>query len=227
VTTADRTHALEILSGLRDQLPPGHQDKTGVTRCVELLAADPTALEILSTLRDELPTGDRDKAGVIRCIELLRVSPPAPSGGAHAGYPQVMTWSNINFDRPVPLVPRSEVAVGDTIQSSHGYRGVVAKAETRGIGAGTTTFVVELHRRGSGVTRSESYAADLTIPVLAFAGQQHVVLVRTLQTGTAEVYGPFADAEDAVRFLAELAEADWWDGHEGLVQPLTPTRAGR
>jgi hypothetical protein len=78
----------------------------------------------------------------------------------------VRDWSHIKFDRPVPLVPRGEVRVGDHVQSGHGYTGCVVEASTRGEGPGTTRLVLELHTRGSGVTRSEEYPADSVIPVL-------------------------------------------------------------
>lgn len=80
----------------------------------------------------------------------------------------VTGWSGITFDRPVPLIRRRDVHVGDLVQSSHGYRGVISEATTRGSGPGTTSLTIELHRAGSGVFRTEHYPGDSTIPVLAF-----------------------------------------------------------
>ena len=185
------------------------------------------ALTLLRGLRDDLPDGHPEKAGVIRSIELLRVAtpradqqPPAPGV-----YEYVLAWSGIDFAYPVPLVPRGTVKVGDTVQSSHGYRGVVVAADTRGTDVGTTTLTLELHRAGSGVRRTESYPADLTIPVLAFVGQPHVVIVRDYRNDpdldNAGVYGPFETAEAAQPFATALREAAGWDDHEALILPMS------
>lgn len=91
-------------------------------------------------------------------------------GPALDEYEMVTEWSHVTFDRPVWLVPRGQVRIGDLVHSSHGYKGVVTDVATRGtVGPGTTTITIELHRAGSGIKRSESYPADSTIPVLRFA----------------------------------------------------------
>jgi hypothetical protein len=49
------------------------------------------------------------------------------------GYQQatlVMRWSWLEFDRPVPLLQRREIEVGDVVQSSHGYELHVTEVRT-------------------------------------------------------------------------------------------------
>lgn len=40
---------------------------------------------------------------------------------SHLDATHVTRWSHINFDRPVPLVQRRDLAPGDKVMSSHGF----------------------------------------------------------------------------------------------------------
>lgn len=85
-------------------------------------------------------------------------------------YEYVTQWGHRTFDKPTPLVPRSDLRVGDLVASSHGYDGYVHSNSVLGtVGPGTSYLTLELGQRGSRrLTQSEVYPADSTIPVLAF-----------------------------------------------------------
>lgn len=82
--------------------------------------------------------------------------------------PIATEWSHITLPGPTPLVRRDSLQVGDYVQSSHGYKGYVVTADTRGTGehGGTTYLTLELHAPGSGVRQMEAYPADTRIPLL-------------------------------------------------------------
>lgn len=76
----------------------------------------------------------------------------------------VTTWSHMTFPQPLPLVPRSQIRVGDVVWSSHyGRRTVTRVINIARISAGT----VQLWFDSGTADRSqtESYPGDSTIPL--------------------------------------------------------------
>ena len=75
----------------------------------------------------------------------------------------VTTWSHMTFPQPLPLVPRSQIRVGDVVWSSHYGRRTVTRVRAAGIGAGTVTLWFDGRRPGWQLY--ESYPGDSTIPL--------------------------------------------------------------
>lgn len=115
---------------------------------------------------------------------------------ASTEYEMTTEWSQMKFAKPVPLVPRSQVQVGDYVQSSHGYSGLVVEALA--IGTDTMKLTLELHRRGSGVLRSEHYPKDTTIPVLDFGHGRIPTATEEADRRTGKLRGCYNDAQLAV-----------------------------
>lgn len=72
----------------------------------------------------------------------------------------------------ISVMERRMVLVGDYVRSSHGYRGWVVESRLLGENPGTVALKIELHRKGSGIFRSEIYDADVDIEVLKTVGEQ-------------------------------------------------------
>lgn len=129
-------------------------------------------------------------------------------------------WSHIRFGRPVPLVRRDELKLGDLVQSSHGYKGVVADINVNPHPEGTVYLNLELHCNGSGVFQSEIYPRSTTIPLLHrpepvvatvenYRRTEHLVeLVDALQSAVArnDVQASIASLHHVTEALAQLVE---------------------
>lgn len=82
----------------------------------------------------------------------------------------VQEWAHIKFDRPVQLIPRSEIRPGDLIQSSHGYKLFITRNLVSQHPHGTAYFWGDLHEQGSEHTETEIYDKHHSVPVFSRGG---------------------------------------------------------
>jgi hypothetical protein len=145
--------------------------------------------------------------------------------GAVGTFEHVLRWDAQEFDRPVPLVPARQLAVGDTV-AYFGGQAVITGTDTDDLNQ--LWLDLELHHIGSEEFRREPYPVGHQVPVLAFAQQPHVVFVRNYRNDPdaahVGVYGPFDTSADAKAFADGLRESTWWNDHEARVCPVSPTQ---
>lgn len=78
---------------------------------------------------------------------------------SHLDATHVVKWSHITFDRPVPLIPRRHVKVGDKVMSSHGFAMIVSRV----IAADTHSVVQIESTLGGGHRHVERYEGSIPL----------------------------------------------------------------